>query len=47
MTPNDSAKKRKMRKIISLRFCFMPVFGLGKVFRFFPVHGVCVLLRAF
>ena len=35
MTPDDSARKRKMRKIMSLNcsICFMPVFGVGKVHR--------------
>ena len=35
VTPDDSARNRKMRKMMSLNssICLMPIFGVGKVYR--------------
>ena len=41
MTPDDSARKRKMRKMMSLNcsICLMPIFGVGKVYRIWTPKG--------
>ena len=41
VTPDDSARKRKMHKMMSLNcsICFMPVFGVGKVYRIWTPKG--------
>ena len=56
MTPDDSARNRKMRKMMSLNcsICSMPVFGVGKDIEFGLRKGappvqhvdVCVILLA-
>jgi len=57
VTPDDSARKRKMRKMMSLNcsICLMPISGVEKVMEFglpkrsSPVQhvDVCVILPAF
>ena len=41
VTPDDSARKRKTRKMMSLNcsICFMPVFGVGKAYRIWTPKG--------
>ena len=41
MTPDDSARNRKMRKMMSLScsICLMPIFGVGKVYRIWTPKG--------
>ena len=41
MTPDDSARNRKMRKMMSLNcsICLMPIFGVGKVYRIWTPKG--------
>ena len=42
VTPDDSARNRKMRKMMSLNcsICLMPIFGLGKVYRIWTPKAV-------
>ena len=41
MTPDDSARNRKMRKMMSLNCSIglMPIFGVGKVYRIWTPKG--------
>ena len=41
VTPDDSARNRKMRKMMSLNcsICLMPIFGVGKVYRIWTPKG--------
>ena len=41
MTPDDAARNRKMRKMMSLNcsICLMPIFGVGKVYRIWTPKG--------
>ena len=41
MTPDDSARNRKMRKMMSRNcsICLMPIFGVGKVYRIWTPKG--------
>ena len=41
MTPDDSARNRKMRKMMSLNcsICLMPIFGVGKVYGIWTPKG--------
>ena len=41
MTPDDSARNRKMRKMMSLNcsICLMPISGVGKVYRIWTPKG--------
>ena len=42
MTPDDSARNRKMRKMMSLNcsICLIPIFGVGKVYRIWTPKAV-------
>ena len=42
VTPDDSARNRKMRKIMPLNcsICLMPIFGVGKVYRIWTPKAV-------
>ena len=41
VTPDDSARNHKMRKMMSLNcsICLMPIFGVGKVYRIWTPKG--------
>ena len=41
VTPDDSGRNRKMRKMMSLNssICLMPIFGVGKVYRIWTPKG--------
>ena len=41
VTPDDAARNRKMRKMMSLNcsICLMPIFGVGKVYRIWTPKG--------
>ena len=41
VTPDDSARNRKMRKMMSLNcsICLMPIYGVGKVYRIWTPKG--------